>query len=197
MKYLIFSVLLLLCPDASAQSTREQKAMLERDLNTYRRVSLALNFDSIFQFLPPAMFEIVPRDSLKEMMLSMMENKDLSMIFTKLDYKGKHKVKKAGDHYYSLIQYDGGMDIKLKEEADETFITILKTVMKRQFGSDNVVAEGKSLLHITMPDKQLIGFKTRDDQHWYFVEDKRASSKPSELIMMDSIVPEAVRKALD
>lgn len=198
MKQILLLLLLLLCSLSTsfAQSKREQKAMLQRDLDIYRRVSLQLDFDSIFQFMPPAMFEIVPQDSLKAMMRKTMENDDLTMDFTRFEYKGKPKVKQTGEYFYSIVPYDGGMDIRLKKSADEQFMKIMLTVMKQRFGRENVQSEGDSLLHITMRNKNLVAFKTADAPIWYFVEDKRAA-KDDPNTLMGLIVPEAVMDAID
>jgi hypothetical protein len=195
MKHFLLLLLLLCSLSTFAQSKRAQKAMLQRDLDIYRRVSLHMDFDSIFQFMPPAMFELVPQDSLKDMMQKTLENDDLTMDFTRFEYKGKPKVKQSGEYFYSVVPYDGGMDIHLKKSADEQFMKIMLTVMKQRFGRENVKSEGDSLLHITMRNKKLVAFKTADAPIWSFVEDKR-TEKDASNAFMEAIVPEAVMKAL-
>ena len=47
-----------------AQS-KQDKRELERDLQTYRRVSMRMDADSLMLFMPPKMLDMIPREQLK------------------------------------------------------------------------------------------------------------------------------------
>ena len=152
---ILFLLALLWLVPGQAQSKKEIKASLSRDLESYRRHSLSLNFDSVFQFTPPAMFDIIPKDSLLSIMRHAMSNEYLSLEMTGFEYKEIPKPKKAGKFFWTLVEYDGSMNMHIK---GENMSSLLLPLMKAQFGSDNVKDAGNNTLAIAMKKKKMIAF---------------------------------------
>jgi len=172
---------------------------LSRDLEAYRKYTLALNFDSSLQYMPPKTYEIVPFDSLKATMLQAMNNKymDVEMASFQFDPKRKPKIKKAGVYHWAIVPYTGSMRMVIKGEA--SFKMMLVPVMTKQFGEKNVKMEDDSTMLIALKNKNLIVFKDPASPIWFMIEDKRfakGQGSEAEKQFFNSVLPEEVLKAL-
>lgn len=199
MKFLAL-ILALFCfsqAPLQAQSKKEASARLTRDLEQYKHYSLHGQFDSVFIYTPDAMFDIIPRDSLINVMAKAMNNEYMEIQLTGFDLTGKPKVKKAGDYFWSFVPYDGSMALHLKGER--AFQVLMSSSMKAKFGPENVKELGPGSLEVRMKNKKMIAFMHPADPHWYFVEDKRDEiGKEGELqdYIFKTIIPETVQKAV-
>lgn len=201
MKHLVLSLGLLLTGTFQllAQSKAELASSLKRDLEDYRRFTLAVDFDHSLQYMPPKMFDIVPFDSLKQNMLESMNNEYMSVQMTsfEIDYKKKPKIRMAGAYYWTLVSYTGSMRMNLK--GDEEFTKILIPIMKAEFGKENVKMADASTMDVALKNKKLIAFKESADPHWYMIEDKRfekGEEGESQKALLSRVLPEEVLKAL-
>lgn len=174
--------------------------MLTRDLENYRQFTRASDLEKIFEFMPPKLFEVAPRDSLLTMMRSAMDNEYMSIEMMDMKYKqkGKPKIQKAGPYYWALVAYEGSMRIVFKGEQGDN--ALIMTIMKSQFGKENVKEAGDSALDIILRDQAIIAFKDPSAATWWMIADKRKEiGEGSELQAMiyETAVPEVVRKALE
>ena len=182
-----------------AQSKKELSAMLNRNLDDYRKYSLALNFDSSLQFMPPKMFELVPMDTLKATMVQAMDNEYMKIEMTGFTYTGdrKIKLKKAGKYSWTFVPYTGSMRLNLRGES--SFKQMLLPMMKSQFGTENVVVTGDSILDITFKNKKLIAFKDPALSRWSIIEDKRSEKGQEgerQKVFFEAIMPPEILKAI-
>jgi len=195
---LCLTALLLTIQTLPAHNKKELAASLSRDLEAYKQYTLAGDFDKSFQFMPPKMFDIIPRDSLLSTMRQAMDNEYMTIDLTAFQYKSeKYKIKKAGMYNWAYISYDGSMRLRLKGE--EEFKTLMITMMKAQFGSENVQMEGESAMLISMKKKRLIAFKDPASATWSLIEDKRfdkGQEGEMQKALLQSILPEEVLKAV-
>lgn len=194
MKQLLLALTLCLsaATAAEAQTKKELAATLSRDLAALQNATQRLNFDSLVMFMPPAMFNIMPKDSLVRDMNKAFDNEYFSMQVGNYRNVKIPKPKKAGNYHYSLVEYVGEITMKYKTETETN--KMMANIMKMQFGKDNVEDMGAEGLKIKLKNKKMIAFKDPSVNHWYIVEDKRQSK---EAIMMDLIVPVEVLEALD
>ncbi len=194
---LYLSFLFLAAPTVQAQTKKELATSLARDMEIYRRVTLRGDFDSTFHFMPPKMFDLVPRDSLLAMMINAMNNEYMSIDMTGFQYKGKPKIKKAGSFPWAFVSYEGQMKIHLKGE--DSFNKLMIPMMKTSFGSKNVVEVDDKTLAVSMPNKRMIAYKDPAASSWSFIEDKRnepGAEGARQKAMLDIIMPEEVLKAV-
>lgn len=201
MKHLVLwlTALLFTISTLQAQSKKVLASMLSRDLEAYKKHTLALNFDSSLQFMPPKTFEMIPFDSLKTTMLKALDNEymKIQMASFQFDSKRKPKIKKAGVYSWALVPYTGSMRMVFKGE--EPFRAIVIPVMKSQFGEKYVTMENDSTMLIALKNKKLIAFKAPDSPIWHMIEDKRFDTGPgneAERLFVNSVLPEEVLKAL-
>ncbi|MBN8679526.1 MAG: hypothetical protein J0M29_14950 [Chitinophagales bacterium] len=200
MRFVLSLLILFTLSGLQAQSKKELTQSLKRDLEDYRKFTLAMNFDSSFQFMSPRMFDIVPFDSLKATMLQSMDNEYMKIELTGLDYTllKKLKIKQTGNYYWAMVPYTGSMRMELKGEED--FKKLLIPIMKREFGSENVKMEGESTMLLTLKNKNLIAVKEPGAKRWYMLEDKRKEKgdlDDMQKMIYETVIPEEVRKAID
>lgn len=173
--------------------------MLSRDLEAYRKYTLALNFDSSFQFVPPKMFEIIPYDTLKATMIQAMDNEYMSIKMTGLDFgtKKKIKIKKTGQYHLAFVPYKGSMQLTLKGKKE--FRTILVSAIKSEFGSENVLMENDSTMQVELKNKEFTAFKDAASPRWWLIEDKRSekgSEAEQQKILFETIMPKEILTAI-
>jgi hypothetical protein len=203
MKHLVlcFSFLLVVMSPLFGQSKKVLKAQLAKDLGTYQRVTERMEYDSLFLFMPPKMFDIVPADSLAELMQKSMDNEYMSIKMTGMRFhQDASKIKKTDAYHWTLVRYDAGMDMQFKSSIDSATNKIMVAMMKSQFGREQVSLKNDSLLHIDLKDKQLLAFKAKENTHWYFIEDKRTAKGQEgkqQRAILESVVPEEVLKAME
>ncbi|MCC7465332.1 MAG: hypothetical protein IT261_03640 [Saprospiraceae bacterium] len=200
MRFVLSLLILFTLSGLQAQSKKELAQSLQRDLEDYRKYTLAMNFDSSFMFMSPRMFDIVPFDSLKATMLQSMDNEYMKIELTGLDIgpKKKVKIKQAGPYHWAMVPYTGSMRMELKGE--EGFKKLLIPIMKREFGSENVKMEGESTMLLTLKNKNLIAVKEPGAKRWYMLEDKRkerGEGSDMQMLIYETVVPEEVRKAIE
>ncbi len=183
-----------------AQSKKELSDMLSRDLQDYRRFTLALNLDSSLLYMPQKMFEIIPLDSLKATMIQAMDNQYISVKMTGLEFESNKKpeIKEAGAYFWAFVPFSGSMKLTIK--GDKEFRKILIPVMKGQFGADGVQMEGDSIMNIMLKNKELIAFKTPNSPKWSLIEDKRSENGregKQQKELFKAIMPPEVLNAID
>ena len=180
-----------------AQSKKALKSHLLQDLEAYKTYALAQDFEKSLQFMPAKMFDIVPRDSLMDLMQQSMENEMMKIALTGMNYQApqKIKVKKAGAYHWALVGYDAEMHFVMKEKDH---LPLVIPAMKAAFGRENVVVEENGMV-IQLTDKYLIAFKDAASSQWYFIEDKRKSKEqPTEMqkMIFETVLPDEVKKAV-
>lgn len=199
MKYLVLclSFLLYAAAPLQAQNKKALKAALASDLERYRQYSLQLNLDSLLAYMPPQMFEIIPKDTLAMVMRQSMINEYMRIDLTGFEYKGQPKIKKAGDYFWAHVPYDGAM--KLRFNGESAMFVAVTLAMEANFGKKNVRDIGDKTLEVFMPDKQMIAIKDPGLPNWSFIEDKRGvkgENAAMQEYIFERVVPEEVRKAM-
>lgn len=183
-----------------AQSQKALEDMLKRDLNLYRQYTLATQFDSSLQYMPPKMFDIIPRDSLRESMVQTMDNPFMAIRMTSFDFDPKHqpKIEKADAYHWAYVPYTGGMKLTLKSEPE--LKAMIVPILKAQFGMENVQMENDSTMQITLINKEILAIKDPNVPYWWLIEDKRGEkgrSGEQQKQLFEMVIPEAVLKAID
>ena len=203
MKYLVLSLTAFLFTTTAsnlwAQSDEELSQQLFRDLETYRKHTLAMNFDSSLLFMPPKTFELVPLDSLKANMVQAFKNEylDISMAAFDVEAQYKPEIRHAGIYHWAIVPYSGKLRMILKGEPQVKEMLI--PVMKSQFGAENVQMEGDSTMLVALKDKKLVAFRQPDSPIWHMIEDKRAEIGPggaAQRQFFNSVVPQEVLIAI-
>ena len=202
MKSLVLSLttLFFLTSSLQAQSQKQLKDALWKDLMAYRECTLAGDFDKIFSFMPPKMFDVIPRDSLETSMEAAMNNEMMEVQLTRFDFdpKLKLKIKITGPYYWAKVPYTGAMRLTIKAESG--LKAMLIPLLKSQFGADNVQMENDSTMQIAFKNKELVAYKDPALPNWSLIEDKRSEPGPAgeqQKELFKAIIPKEVLKAID
>ena len=170
---------------------------MRRDMDAYYRVTLSLDYDSLLHFMPPATFDIAPKESIKEQLKEAFESEDIKIRFESFQYGQPSPVGKTGEHLYALLPYDAAMTMILSE-SDSTTLGMIFFAMQLQFGSGNVEQKPNNSLYIKTPGKRMIAIKSPGHDSWKFIEDKRSSDLPGDSQtqeLVDMVIPKEVLDA--
>jgi hypothetical protein len=202
MKTLVLSLITLfyLTSSLQAQNQKQLRASLWKDLMAYRECTLAADFDKVFSFMPPKMFDVIPRDSLETSMEAAMNNEMMEVQLTRFDFdpKLKLKIKITGPYYWTKVPYTGAMRLTIKAESG--LKAMLIPLLKSQFGADNVQMENDSTMQIAFKNKELVAYKDPTLPNWSLIEDKRSEPGPAgeqQKELFKAIIPNEVLKAID
>jgi hypothetical protein len=187
MRNIFCLALLLAVLRPAAAQTRQDSLDLARDVDSYMRISMKIDYDSLLYFMPPAMFDMVPKDVLNAQLRSAFENDVVKITLEDFVVKPPFVVGKAGEHLYSTVGYEGSMTMRLLGEPDSTASGMVYLAMGMQFGMDNVQKRPDGTLHIRMPGKRMIAIKSPGFDSWKFIEDKRKSTAPGDEATQDLV----------
>lgn len=101
-------------------------------LKAYKAAS-NMNYDEIFETTYPKVFDIVPKESMKEMFEQMMENEQFSIKLVEvLPELSFGEIKKIGNQTFCLVDHNNVMNMTFKTPMDdaEMMIDIFKTSMQ-------------------------------------------------------------------
>ncbi len=195
-------LLLILSGLAPLRAQSEQDLLeLRQDLETYRRASMNLSYDTMLSFMPPQMLAMIPKESLKEQIEQAFENEALYMVFDSMEYGQIPPLRRAGDYRCAIIPYTGHMQMHFKEERDSSFLSLMISMLEAQFSEGairQVETDSSRYLSIDLRDKSFIAFKKDGFDSWKFIEDKRGSDTPEndrQLQFQNMIVPAEVLDA--
>jgi hypothetical protein len=199
-KTLLSAIFVLLCAILGfSQSKKELKASLNRDLESYIRATNKFDLDSMLLFLPPAMWEIIPLDSLKSVMRNSLDNEYLRIELGEFKFKKYDKIKKAGNFHFTLVHYDTDMSMFFNADQDSSLVHLMLEMFQAQFGKENVQKINDKQFNVGLKNKTIVAYKDPAASKWYMLEDKRLKNgrkSEAEQEIMEKILPEAVINAL-
>ncbi len=136
-KKILFSLTfsLLIVSSAFAQTS------IESTFNEYQLTLKEGKFDQSLDYIYPSLFELVPRETMLQIVTSMFSNPMMDIKMGKIDIQEITDPKIIEEKYYSIIYFDSEMEMKLNlpDSIDQNFAnTQLKTDFDQSFGEDNV-----------------------------------------------------------
>lgn len=190
-------LLVLLAASAGAQ-TRQDSLDLLKDLDTYQRVSLRLDYDSLLYFMPPETFDIVTKEDIEGQLRAAFESDRIAIRFESFKFNTIPYVGKTGNHLYATVPYEAAITMTLADTSDAATVGMILMAMKVQFGSANVTQQPDKSMLIKTPDKQMIAVKSPGYTSWKFIEDKRKTPAPGDEEIqefIDMVLPKEVLEA--
>ncbi|TNE69576.1 MAG: hypothetical protein EP344_00335 [Bacteroidetes bacterium] len=194
-------VFLLLCSALLQGQSAQDRTNLQRDLETYRRATMNLEYDSLLSFMPPKLLALAPPEQLKAQIEGAFDNEMLYMVLDSMVYGEVPPVSKTGDYLYALVSYTGHMQMHFKQERDSAFLNMMVPALEAQFSKGSVTimeADDKNFLSIDLQQKNLIAFKASDFDTWKFIEDKRSpgtEETDSQMMLLNMVVPAEILDA--
>jgi hypothetical protein len=177
----------------NAQTTGDSLE-LRRDLNTYMRVSQALEYDSIIGFMPPKMFGFVSKNDLKGLMQSAFETEEFKMEFGDMRFLDVKPIVKGSDLLFTMVDYEMSMSITFASEQDSSFKVMLQEVFEAQYGKENVRpdAANPARINIFVANKKMFAIREPDWDSWKFFEDKRNQTDAQGEQLLEAVIPKEV-----
>jgi len=122
---------------------QEYKTNIKQRFTEFNQYMVKGEFDKSMDYIPEAIFTIVPRSEMVKMFEQLLNNKDMEVKFIGFDIKEIAEVRKIDSCYYAKIKYRSAMTLKMKtsetENADEksTRLSMTKQAFANTFGSDH------------------------------------------------------------
>ena len=130
-------------------------------VNDYFKIAKALDLDKMLDLTHPGIFEVSPRDLIKEQLNSAFDNDYFKMDFTNIEFAGVEDVYSYQDIDYYLTLYNSTFKMafkKTEDQTDEAFEDYMKYLMELytvQFKDDEVKRTG-NIIEISGTKRLLI-----------------------------------------
>lgn len=125
--------LLLLAVSFVSELYAQDLASLKTEAKKTYEASANLNFDAIFEHTYPKVFDIVPKEQMKEMFDQMMANENFSIKLIPVAPNFKFgEIKKIDNKFFCIVEHDNAMTMKFNkpmenaQDLTETFKASMK-----------------------------------------------------------------------
>ncbi|MES2829796.1 MAG: hypothetical protein V4687_16680 [Bacteroidota bacterium] len=185
--------LLLLLACSTTLFAQDYKANVKQSFSTYYKYLVAGEFEKSMDYLPPAIFAVVPRAQMVTALKSVMTNPEIQIRLTSFEIKEILDKRKIDTANYVKIRYVGGITMKMKGDSTETVqerenrLNATKTALENSFGSGNVGLELKTETFTVTTTKNSWGISKNGITDWKFV-----LVDPSQRLILEKILPKEI-----
>ncbi|UOX33877.1 hypothetical protein LXD69_17820 [Flavobacterium sediminilitoris] len=135
-KFIFLSILFVCTLNSFAQ---DLKSLKTEALKAYK-ASATMDYDLIFETTYPKVFDIIPKESMKDMFGQMMENEQFSIKLIEVDPNFSFgTIKKIGNQTFCLVDHDNVMTMKFKTPMEDAEGMI--DIFKNSMDAKNVIFE--------------------------------------------------------
>jgi hypothetical protein len=134
---LILLLLLSYCPFAFAQNIDT----LKKEAQNMYQATLSMNFDAIIEGTYPRLFELVPKEQMKELLIATFaENEEMKVELISVPANFSFgEIKKIGEQTFCLINHDLKMKLTLVQKVEDDEIELMTTLMKEAMETNDIV----------------------------------------------------------
>ena len=138
-----------------------RKTTLVKFVNDYFVIAKNLELDKMLDLTHPGIFEVSPRDLIKEQLNSAFDNDYFTMDFTKIEFEGVEDTYAFQGVDYYITKYNSTFKMTFKRSEDQTdeafeeYMTYLMELYTVQF-KDDVVKRAKNVIEISGTKRLLI-----------------------------------------
>lgn len=185
-KILLFLLALPLA--TSAQDLASLKTETQKMID----VSMKVDVDAILDMTYPKIFDIAPREQMKIFITqAFTPNEQFSMkllpVAPNLEYG---PVKKIGEHTFSLVHYDMGLEMAFKQDLGDP--ELVKNMMKEQMGAAKVEYDKEKNAFVIAKRSLLIAVADAATQNqWKFINYENSGEQ-----LFDTLFSADIRKQL-
>lgn len=118
----------------------QDMASLKEGAQKIYTATTTLDYDSILDNTYPKVFDIVPKDQMKQLLVTTFngnEKMKIKLLPVAPDFKFG-EIKKIGDQNFSLINHNLAMDLTLTEKIEEEEVEMMTELMKGAMDADTV-----------------------------------------------------------
>ncbi|WP_299337945.1 hypothetical protein [uncultured Psychroserpens sp.] len=187
-------IALLITTSGLAQS---YKTEITKEAETYYKHMENKNFDGVFDYMYPKVFDFAPRDQMKMAMDQMFNSKEMKIEFISNEVQSVSDKKEVDDITYAAVFYNSKMKMTFVSEQDKpeddkaSFLGFMKGTMESQFGEGNVTSDVKDMSLVINMDANMFAINDPKYDGWKFIGNDDSMTQ-----ITNSIVPEAVRTEL-
>ena len=166
-KFIIF--LLIALSFNSCSNDKQKQESIKFDFEAYFNAIKNKNIDQAVNSIYPRFFEIVPKDQMVKMLNSTYNNPQLGFEVDDFKIKNIKEVEELNNLFYSIIQYQFQLKLKLKSEDLQKSQSDLQKSMEDRFGSENVKYDDANNTFTVNSSKKAIGISENGVSGWKFV----------------------------
>lgn len=194
----IITIALLLASCTAAKNSKSNpivKNAIRTDFMSYLQSIIDKDFQKSTDYISPEIFEIIPRQSMINIMDRTFNNPDMEFVLKEPKILEIGKIVKAEDKFYSKCKYSNLMDMKMNSEEDETemakevTINLLKLSFEQGFGEGNVNYNSETGFFEIYSEKIVYAISTNGKSDWKFL----VRDDDQELILK-KLIPEKILK---
>lgn len=178
-------------------ASQAYKADIKKEAQTYYDHLTNKNFDAIFDYMYPKIFELASREQMRAGMEQMFNGKDMKIEFIANDVVSVTDTMEVKGVTYAAVFYNSKMRMTFLSEKDKPeaerkeFLKLMQSTMETQFGQANVISELENMALVINMDANMFAIKDPQYEGWKFIGNDD-SMKP----LVDSVIPETVRTGL-
>jgi len=172
---------------------QDYKANIKQRFTEYNNYIVAGEFDKSMNYIPEAVFTIVPRTQMVVLFEQVMKNKEFEARILGFDIRDIADRRKIDTCYYAKIKYVSSMTMKMysdKEESAEakkSRLALTTAAFSNTFGSDHVKLDESTETFTITPNKSSWAISKNGQTDWKFV-----NVEPRQRILMEKILPKAL-----
>jgi hypothetical protein len=189
LRYPLIFLLVLLGTTLSAQEDVDYNPLADR-LAQYARLTMNWEVDSLLDLTDPQLFEVVPREAVRNQLAGLNSDKDLRIKFGAFTIDDSGEIVTYHDEAYSPIKCHQKVTFTLlsnQYKAPEFRERMLR-MLRKSHGSENVRYNAAAQTILVVAEKSLFAIRRGKAATWYFVE-----YRPENAALLDLLLPPAVR----
>lgn len=192
----VFTLILALAISVSGAS-QSYKAEIKTEAQTYYDYLTNKNFDGIFDYMYPKIFELASREQMRAGMEQMFNSKDMKIEFIANDVVSVTDKMEVKGVTYAAVFYNSKMRMTFLSEKDKPeaerkdFLKLMQTTMETQFGEANVNSEFENMALLINMDANMFAIKDPQYKGWKFIGNDDSMKQ-----LVNSVIPETVRTSL-
>lgn len=175
-------------------STKAQdyKANIKQRFTEYAQALVKGEYNKSMDYLPEAIFTIVPRAQMVALFEQIMKNKEIETKILGFDIKEISDSRKIDTCYYSRLRYVSSMSMKViadegTDEDKKNKLSLMRTALANSFGSDNVKLDEATATYTITPVKSSWAISKNGQTDWKFV-----NVEPAQRVIMEKLLPKAL-----
>ncbi len=195
MKKITTFVLLILSFSAFTQTAPTAES-LKKEIDKYCKLSLAKDVDGLLDFMPDELFEMAPRDAMKEALEQSLNSDKVDIYFDKIDATAISPIIELEKKYYARIDYSSiirfgfaKMIAEMDDDTQKQFVSNVDEAYKKQFGEKNIKYNATTKTYTVSVSNHSFAIY---NNKWKFIGDEDKTK-----VLVNKIVPEEVQKKLN
>lgn len=172
---------------ATAQTPTDHRPVIREKLETYYQANKDKDYDKVLDMVYPKLFTLVPRETMKQVFLSM-ENEGMQFGITEMSTGSISEVFSQENLRYAQVEYAMVMVFKFTKPEQQTpeFNDLMLSSFRTNYGEDRVaLKDGQFRISL---DKTMYAIASPDKDDWTFIELNEGQDA-----MVEALIPEAVR----